>query len=210
MRLELIDFLRVVFVCLRAACALAMDILGGPRDLLRRVPRPLIEAVKATATDFLDDANEISGGKPPDDDAKESMGALYQGDIENQDERDVISVDDQQGEDTGEAASDGGWASDGVLCDSGIVHNSEKYTDEYCGVGTAFAPPTGAWDDQVPLRFYAELLSEPVRADTGGASGSPRIPNLVLQLRIGMPCTAVSALRLVSIFRTVVVDPGTV
>jgi len=209
-RLELIDFFRVVFVCRRAACALAMDILGGPRDLLRRVPGPLIEAVKAAATDFSDDANEVSGGKPPDDAANEDMGAVGDRDDDDQGERDELSLDDQEAADTGEAASDGSWASDGELSDSGMVNNFEASTDDDFGVGPAYEPPTGAWDDHAPLRFYAEQFAEPALADTGGASGSARIQKLVLPLRIGIPCTAASALKLLDFVRAVVVDPFTV
>jgi len=142
-RLELIDFFRVVLVCRRAACSLEMDILGWPRDLLRHVPGPLIEAIKAAATDFSDNANEVSGGKPPDDAANEDIGAVGDGGDYDQGERDAVSLDDQEAADTGEMASDGGWASDGELSDSGMVNNFEASTDDDFGVGPAYEPPMG-------------------------------------------------------------------
>lgn len=61
-RPELIMFLRAFFMCRRAARAVAMDIIGGPRDLLRRVPIVLMEAVHASAADLSDDSAEVSSG----------------------------------------------------------------------------------------------------------------------------------------------------
>ena len=207
-RTELIGFLRFFFVCRRAARALAMIILGGPVDLLRRVPRPLIAAVQASAADFSDDADQVSGGVSAVDTLEVgNEGAHHGGSPAG---RGAEVDDDGAASEGGSVVTDDSLASDGELSDNGAVNVLESCTDEDFRAGPGYVPPTGAWDDDAPLRFYAEQFGEPALADTGGASGAVQIRKLVLPLRAGAPCTAASALKVLDFVRAVVVDPFTV
>jgi len=210
-RLELIEFLRAFFVCGRTGRALAMDILGALLDLIRRVPRPLIEAVKAAAADFSDDANDVSGGSPQDDAGDEDEDAADLDQSGHQDGQDEVPGDSSVAASMGGAPANDGWASDGELSDNGAVTTYEQAMgDDDFGVGPAYEPPEREWDDAAPLRFFAEQFSEPALADTGGDAAAERIRKLVLPLRVGSPCTAASAFKVLEVVRAVVVDPFTV
>jgi len=211
-RTELIEFLRFFFVCRRAARALAMIILGGPLDLLRRVPRPLIAAVQAAAADFSDDAAQVSGGVTAFNTHEMGNEVIDEGAQHDRSSADGGAEVDDDGaaSEGGSVVTDASLASDGELSDSGAVNIPEGAADEDFRASAAYVPPTGAWDDDAPLRFYAEQFGEPALADTGGASGAVQIRKLVLPLRAGAPCTAASALKVLDFVRAVVVDPFTV
>lgn len=195
MRQELIEFLRLFFFCRRAARVVAMDIIGGPVDLLRRVPKPLMDAVHAAAADLLDSQHEASGG-----------GA----DVESAEDNTTVGTDAADAGAEDDAEADDGWASDGEGSDCGS--NSavlEPPTDEV--PGRTYSQPARYWDDKAPLLSYAERFSEPALADTGGGGGASRRPDpLVLALQSGIPGTVASALKVLDFVRAVVVDPFTV
>lgn len=194
-RVELIAFLRLFFMCRRAARAVAMDIIGAPVDLLRRVPRPLMDAVHATAADLSDDSAEVSGGGASDTATKDGAA--------------TGSQEADAGWQAVEAAEDGpvdDWASDGDGSNSG---DPKTGFADGLEVGRPYQPPVRAWDDDAPLLSYAHQFSEPALADTGGATGAARVREL-LPLRVGTPGTVASALKVVDFVRAVTVDPFTV
>lgn len=109
-RVELIEFLRLFFMCRRVARDIAMDIIGGPVDLLCRAPRPLLDAINAAAAELSEDSAAISSGCLPADAGSDDVVA------------DSAGADDgEQSEAHGEARGVESWASDGAGSDCGEV-----------------------------------------------------------------------------------------
>lgn len=195
-RVALIEFLRLFFMCRRAARAPAMDIIGGPVDLLRRVPRILMNAVHATAADISDDAKEVSEG---------GAGGLIEGDAASRSQK------GQADEPATDEAKDGdidGWASDVEGFDGGDAETAEEHLDDDYEAALPYEPPARPWDDASPLISHAQRFFEPALADTGGATGAARLRQL-LPLHAGTPGTVSSALKVVDFVRAVTVDPFT-
>lgn len=192
-KFELIAFLRRFFMCRRGARAVAMDIIGGPVDLRRRVPNALMAAVHATAADLSDDSAEVAGGV----------------DLERMESE---AVPDQARGDGGaaDAEAHGGWASDGDDSDCGDTGAGQGALDEELGVIRPYQPPAREWDEDAPLLSYAQRFAEPALADTGGANAVTLVRQLMFPLRQGIPGTAASALKVMDFLRAVVVDPFTV
>lgn len=195
MRLELIEFLRLVFMCRRAARAVAMDIIGGPVDLLRRVPKPLMDAVHDTAADLSEDYAEVSGSDEDGVLANDETSA---------------GVDFNQAAEAAAAEGQDGWASDGDGSDSGGPTAVQKTLVDEIDPGRPYRPPDSFWDDNAPLLSYAELLAEPALADTGGESGAARARPVLLPMHSGFPGTVASTSKVVDFVRAVAVDPFTV
>lgn len=192
-RIELIEFLRWFFMCRRGARAVAMDIIGAPVDLRRRVPSALMESVHAAAADLSDDSAEVAGGVDSPSIDGDAVAANVIGDGAAAD----AEVDDA-------------WATDGDDSDSGEAGGVQGALDEEFGVVRQYQPPAREWDDDAPLLSYAQRFAEPALADTGGTSAATRVRQLVFPLREGVPGTAASALKVLDFTRAVVVDPFTV
>lgn len=194
-KLELIEFIRLFFMCRRAARAVAMGIIGAPVDLRRRVPSALMGAVNATAADLSDDTADVAGGADFDDLAEDA--------------EDDGGTDGDGAEAERRAAEEerDGWASDGDGSDSG---SAVTEVGEEVRPMRPYQPPAAEWDEDAPLLSYALRFSEPALADTGGVSAAARVRKLVLPLRSGIPGTAASALKVMDFLRALVVDPFTV
>lgn len=191
MRFELVDFLRTFFMCRRAARAVALDIIGSPVDLLRRAPKPLMDAVRATAADLSSDMPEIGASGNDEDD--------FEAGNEGEDPEEEAGAESQED-----------WASDGDGSDSGGDVDAPHAHPRDVGPDHPYQPLARFWDDNAPLLSYAEQLSEPALADTGGERGAARARPLVLPLHPGMPGTVASTLKVMDFVRAVVVDPFTV
>lgn len=195
MKVEVIEFLRVFFMCRRAARAIAMDIIGAPVDLIRRVPGVVMKAVHATAADLSDDSAEVSGGGRRND-AVSDDGAAESATADAIEDAEADAVD--------------GWASEGDESSDGDAGTTARALGGGSSGSHTYSPPVPEWDAEAPLLKYAEKFSEPALADTGGASGRTRVQQLLLPLRAGVPSTAASSLKVMDFLRAVVVDPFTV
>jgi len=99
------------------------------------------------------------------------------------------------------------WASDGEP-DGDVGLDMENVLDEY--PPAPYQPRVLKWDQNAPLRPFAEQLSEPSLADTGGTGGERRAGNCVLPLKPECPSTAASNEAVINFLRAVTVDPVTV
>lgn len=195
MRQELIELVRLFFMCGGAAGTVALDIIGGPVDLRRRVPKPLMDAVHNTAADLSEDYAEVTGS--------EKDGVLAS-------EETSAGVNVNQSAEAAAADAQDGWVSDGEGSDSGgAVTVQEPLIDEI-DPGRPYRPPDSFWDDNAPLLSYAELFAEPALADTGGESGAARARPVLLPMHSRFPGTVASTSKVVDFVRAVAVDPFTV
>lgn len=197
-RVELIEFLRLFFMCRRVARDIAMDIIGGPFDQLCRVPRPLLDAINAAAADLSDDSAAISSGCLPADAGSDDVAA------------DSAGADDgEQSKAHGEARGVESWASDGAGSDCGEVNTEKADLADGLDSSSPYQLPIRSWDDGAPPLSFAEQFSEHALADTGVVGGAAR-QDALLPLRAGTPGTVASALKVVDFERAVAVGPFTV
>eukprot|EP00168_Porphyra_purpurea_P015721 TRINITY_DN4894_c0_g1_i1.p1 TRINITY_DN4894_c0_g1~~TRINITY_DN4894_c0_g1_i1.p1 ORF type:complete len:474 (-),score=103.12 TRINITY_DN4894_c0_g1_i1:33-1454(-) len=73
-----------------------------------------------------------------------------------------------------------------------------------------YQPTVLQWDEHAPLRAFAEQLSEPALANTGGAGGMYCSSKCILPLLPHCPSTAACNVSVLSFVRAVTVDPVTV
>lgn len=190
-RLGLIEFVWLFLVCRRASRCIAMDIVGAPVDLLRRVPSAVIKAVHATLADLLEDSASGSGAGCSEEPGADSPAA------EN-----GVHVGVHVG------ALDS-WASEGEDSSDGDVGSILGAVDDDIRASRPYEPPATERDEEVPLMVHTEKFSEPALADTGGASGK-RVSSLFLPVRASTPSTTSASLKVVDVLRAVVVNPFTV
>ena len=199
-RQELTEFFSEVFDCRRVARFLALAVVGAQYDLRSRVPDVLMRRIEALlkdgeckepAADVVEDDNvETKAATGGVDVIQEAPGSMANGDAARGDSNE--------------------WESDGddtQACHGALLH--EVFGDD-CTPTEPLYPSEVTWDDNAPLRMYAEILDEPALADTGGARAAARLRDLILPPLPHIPSTAASSIKLVDFVRAVLVDPFTV
>jgi len=199
-RQELTEFFSEVFDCRRVARFLALAVVGAQYDLRRRVPDVLMRRIEALLKDG--ECKEPAADVVEDDDV-ETKAATGGVDVIQEAPGSMANGDAARG-DSNEWESDG---DDTQACHGALLH--EVFGDD-CTPTEPLYPSEVTWDDNAPLRMYAEILDEPALADTGGARAAARLRDLILPPLPHIPSTAASSIKLVDFVRAVLVDPFTV